>query len=427
MMTKTVIPVSKDMIVAARRQLTVTARMPVSPEAAKHQFGPPQPPLEELHGVTITPEMVGDMDRNQFGEDSYSVDARVSAAKWLMEAYEINRLRPVYPRIWQEPGLYLLSGSMGGGKTMVCANIGVIFMMCGWPPYSTAGFLFGKRFDEAQTFAFPNFITPGCMVFADELHAIYGRYTGASIRGQTMAQATASFRKQKIYCFGTTAREWMLAPDIKASILGLGYPRRSAPPGAFTAPPWAYRAIRWYYPDPWGGRELREQFGESNPQKCEKWTEYPHSYDLNRAAKHFDSWEKIKLDFGGGMGAAEFRGRMDGKTAPLKELTAEGIGLTVLEWVEDGRFQAQEEAYLEQMGTGNSAAKGATQVDLSIIRGMLKEAGIKASAESIREGLNMFGCPSSQRRVQIKDLSDALRRAQLGGTYDYEVAYGDTE
>ena len=421
-----VISVTRNMIVEARRQLTVTARMPTTREGLKHQFGPPQPPLEELHGETITAELVGDMNRNQFGEDEYSKDERVAAAKWLIEAYEINRHRPVYPRIWQEPGLYLLSGNMGGGKTMVCGNIGVIFMMSGWPPYSTAGFLFGKRFDEAQTFAFPNFITPGCMVFADELHAIYGRYTGASIRGQTMAQATASFRKQKIYCFGTSAREWMLAPDIKASVLGLGYPRRSTPDGPPTAPPWAYRAIRWYYPDPWGGRELREQFGESNPQKCQKWTEYPHSYDLTRAAKHFDSWEKIKLDFGGGMGATEFRGRMSG-TTPLKTLSPEAIGLTILEWVQDGDFEAQEEAHLEQIYSGKGADKGATQVDLSVIRGMFKKRGYKASVESIRQGLIAFECRPTQRRVQIKDLTDALHRAQQEGTYDPEMLAEEDE
>ena len=415
----TVIAVNKDMIARAKAQLTGMAGTSITREEAQYQHGPPQPPLDELHGVTITPEMVGDMPRNMFGEDSYSVDERVRSAKWLMETYEINRLRPVYPRIWQEPGLYLLSGSMGGGKTMYCANLGVIFMMCGWPPYSTAGFLFGKRFDEVQTFAFPNFITPGCMVFADELHAIYGRYTGASIRGQTMAAATASFRKQKIYCFGTTAREWMLGPDIKASILGLGYPRHSSPPGPPTAPPWAYRAIRWYYPDPWGGRELREQFGESNPQKCEKWTEYPHSYDLTRAAKHFDSWEKIKLDFGGGINAAEFRDRMDGDAPAQMDLTIEAVGLTVLGWVEDGRFRVQEEAYLEQGPSSRSWLRGATQVDLTIIKGMfLEEHGAKLSVERIRQGLDSCGCPSSQRRVQIKELVDALKRAQMANTYD---------
>ena len=133
---------------------------------------------------------------------------------------------------------------MGDGKTLCATNIGVTYMMCGWPVYSTAAFLFGKRFDEAQTYAFPKFVSPGCFLFADELHAIYGRYQGSATRNQTMAQATASFRKQKILCFGATAREWLVGGDLKASVLGLGYPYRSRPAGPRTAPPWAYRAIR---------------------------------------------------------------------------------------------------------------------------------------------------------------------------------------
>ena len=193
-------------------------------------YGPPQPPLDELHGTTMTPEMVGDMDSNTFGDDDYTVDQRVKAARWLMAAYELNRRRPVYPRIWYPPGLYLLGGKMGGGKTLIGTNLAVIFAICGWPTYSSAAFLFGKRFDEAQVFAFPNFVAPGCFLFLDELHAIYGRYQGSATRNQTMAQATASFRKQRITCFGTTAREWLVGGDLKASVLGLGYPYQPDPP-----------------------------------------------------------------------------------------------------------------------------------------------------------------------------------------------------
>ena len=165
------IAVNRGMINEA--QLVLSS--PVRSSGPGPAYGPPQPPLDELHGTTITPEIVGDMDSNTFGDDDYTVDQRVKAARWLMAAYELNRRRPLYPRIWYPPGLYLLSGKMGGGKTLIGTNLAVIFAICGWPTYSSAAFLFGKRFDEAQVFAFPNFVTPGCFLFLDELHAIYGR------------------------------------------------------------------------------------------------------------------------------------------------------------------------------------------------------------------------------------------------------------
>ena len=415
--------VTRALLDQARHVLSESFR----PTGRPPVYGPPQPPLEELHGETFTPEMVGDMGPNPFGEDDYTVDQRVKAAQWLLDAYELNRQRPIYPRVWYQPGLYLLSGKMGDGKTLCATNIGVTYMMCGWPVYSTAAFLFGKRFDEAQTFAFPNFITPGCFLFADEFHAIYGRYQGSATRNQTLAQATASFRKQRILCFGTTAREWLVGGDMKASILGLGYPYRSRPKGPRTAPSWAYRAIRWYYPEPWGGKELRESFGEGNQHQVKRGTEYPHSYDLTRAGLHFNSWEKILLDFGGGLGADEFRGRMNGDDADPGQpvLNTEFIGLTILAWYEDGRFDHAWEAHNDAVDQGRATDRGPVLIPHTTLAEMFEREGYRVSTDMVKKGLSKVECPYSQRAVNIAALAQSWQRARVTRTVDMDLAYGD--
>ena len=45
---------------------------------------------------------------------------------------------------------------------------------------------------------------------------IYCRYDGQTILGRTMAQSTGGFRKEFIWFFGATSREWMLGADISA-------------------------------------------------------------------------------------------------------------------------------------------------------------------------------------------------------------------
>ncbi len=85
------IAVNRGMINEARLVLS----SPFRSSGPGPAYGPPQPPLDELHGTTITPEIVGDMDSNTFGDDDYTVDQRVKAARWLMAAYELNPNPPL--------------------------------------------------------------------------------------------------------------------------------------------------------------------------------------------------------------------------------------------------------------------------------------------------------------------------------------------
>ena len=102
-------------------------------KAEAPRYGPPQPPLDELPGETITPEMVGDLGLDPFGRDDFSIDQMVQAARYLNATYEENRLHPVHPPFPFGPGLYVLSGDMGDGKTLAAVSLAVTWMMCGWP------------------------------------------------------------------------------------------------------------------------------------------------------------------------------------------------------------------------------------------------------------------------------------------------------
>ena len=292
--------------------------------ASAGRYGPPQPPWEELHGETFSRDMVGGLTPDALGRDDFSTDTRVASYDYLMAAYELNRHRPVYPPIWQPPGLYLMSGDQGDGKTMTAAEIGVLFVLCGWPSFSVNGGLcFGKVLLPHQVYAFADYITRGAFGFGDEFHSIYGRYEGQTVRGRTMAQGTAGFRKELIWFFGASSREWLLGGDIKSSIRGVGYPFQDYPAGGnYTFPPWAYRGATWYYPDPWRGTQYRELHdkGQQHREPCRRWTEYHRADSLYRAAKHYVSWEKIILDFGGKAGGRRLPQlpRRPGRTSPTR-------------------------------------------------------------------------------------------------------------
>ena len=392
------------------------------------RYGPPQPPLEDLHGNTFTPDMVGDMGKDPFDDDDFSIDQRVKAAQYLLACYDANRERPVYPPIWFTPGLYILSGDVGDGKTLTAVSVAVKFMMCGWPAYSAnGGLLFGKMLEDAQVYAFPEFLSRGSVCVADEIHAIYGRYEGQTVRGRTMAQATASFRKERIYAFGATAREHLLGQDLKAAVRGVGYPFRTYPNGKPIAPPWAYRGISWYYPDPWRGTQYREIHDkeESHREPCRKYVAELHAYDLYTAAKHYNSWEKITLDFGGKLGAGKFRDAISGDgesgetegdrprtpwASSRRGPSDEAVGLTVLSWYEDGHFNAEVEAYNSAISAGRTTERGEMLISLKDLAERFTHAtGVKATVARMKRGLDAAGIEYSYRSLNVEALETALR------------------
>ena len=427
-----VLAVTPEILRQGRETLDSTFR---NIRAKDSRHGPPQPPLDELHGTTFTPDMVGDMGRGPFGDDVFSIAQRVQAAKWLVAAYEANRQRPVYPPVWFKPGLYILSGDMGYGKTLGAVSFAVLWMMCGWPSFSANGGLcFGKSLAPAQVYAFPEFLTRGSICVADEIHAIYGRYEGLTVRGRTMAQATASFRKERIYTFGATAREWMLGGDLKAAVRGVGYPFEMHPKSKPIAPPWAYKGIKWYYPDPWRGTQYRELHDkdEQHREPCERHTQTLHPYSLFTAAKHYNSWEKITLDYGGDLGASKFRNAVSGREEDGGENpwgtdsyrggpADEAIGLAILGWYEDGVFDPETAAYNQAQDKGRATDRGGMLITIdSLAARFTRETGFNVGDTRLRRGLTAVGVKHSHRNVNIEALLEAYKAQS--GTLDEAAA-----
>ena len=379
--------------------------------ASQVQYGPPQPSLDDLQGVTFTRDMVGDLTPDEFGRDDFTTDQRVKAWEFLSAAYELNRHRPTPVPIWMPPGLYLLCGEQGGGKTMAACDIGVLFMLCGWPPYSVNGGLcFGKTLAKHQVYAFADYISRGGFCFGDEFHAIYGRYEGRTVRGQTMAQGTAGFRKENIWCIGSSSREWMIGADLKAAVRGVGYPFQWDPSAATAYPPlWAHRGITWYYPDPWRGREFREEFHKDKQirEPCKEWVSYHDPHACYRAAQHYVSWEKIELDFGGELGADTFRDRMGSEKSigpdPMQ------LGSVILGWYEDGLFRDAEEAYDDAVAAGRRLDRGPHLIALDDMVVLYKEDTQRTITKAdIWKGLKaVHAQPSSRERVPVAELANA--------------------
>ena len=379
--------------------------------ATKIEYGPPQPPLEELSGLTFTRDMVGDLTPDEFGRDDFSTDQRVKAWEFLNAAYELNRHRPVPVPIWMPPGLYLLCGEQGGGKTMTAVDIGVMFMMCGWPPYSVNGGLcFGKTLERHQVYAFADFISRGGFVFGDEFHAIYGRYEGQTVRGRTMAQGTAGFRKENIWCIGSSSREWMIGADLKAAVRGVGYPFQWDPSGPTAFPPlWSHRGVEWYYPDPWRGKEFREEFDRTRQHRepCRRGNVYHDPYSLYQAAQHYVSWEKIELDFGGKLGANEFRDKMEDEENLPPDPNQ--MGSVILGWYEDGAFTAAEDAYETALAAGMRLDRGRHLIPLDDMVALYeKDMQRTVKRMDIWHALKAVGAePSSRERVPVNELAKA--------------------
>ena len=86
-----------------------------------------------------------------------------------------------------------------------------------------------------------------------------------------------------------------------------------------------------------------------------------HPYDLHRAVRHYNSWERIELDYGGDLDANKFRsaafGR-DPKGNARPPLSDEAAGLTTLDWFAGGEFDAAVDAHSDALDTGVRTDRG---------------------------------------------------------------------
>ena len=79
-------------------------------------------------------------------------------------------------------GIHLFGGDMGEGKSLFAGFIARHYRRRGWNVFSTAGFLFGQRLRLMEAYSFPDHVTPGSIIFADEIHTLVDRYSANSVR-----------------------------------------------------------------------------------------------------------------------------------------------------------------------------------------------------------------------------------------------------
>ena len=95
-------------------------------QAETPRRGPPRPLPDEPSGETITPETAGGPGLDPCGRGGVSTGRKVRMARCLPACCEANRHEPVFPPVTSAfgPGLHVLSGGVGDGRTPVAVGPG---------------------------------------------------------------------------------------------------------------------------------------------------------------------------------------------------------------------------------------------------------------------------------------------------------------
>ena len=144
-----------------------------------------------------------------------------------------------------------------------------------------------------------------------------------------------------------------------------------------------------------------------------------HSYDVYQAAKHYNSWEKIQLDYGGDLDAGKFRSQAfgkGGKGSARPPLSDEGVALAIVAWYGDGEFGGAVEAYNNAVDAGGRTDRGGVLINFKDIAERLFLAqGDEVSAAQMRRGLEGLGIPASTRAVHVAELDAGFQRRTGSG------------
>ena len=134
-----------------------------------------------------------------------------------------------------------------------------------------------------------------------------------------------------------------------------------------------------------------------------------HPHNVYRAARHYNSWEKIELDYGGDLDAGKFRSQAFGRGAKANAkppLSDQGVGLAILDWFEQGKFDGAIAAYNDAVGNGGRTDRGGTLVNFRDLSEMFLAQGDEVGAAQMRRGLEGLGIPASTRAVNIAALNE---------------------
>ena len=178
------------------------------------QLGPPQIPDEELAGKTLSVEAVLDnWVQDEFGRDDHSKDVRWKYLTECWEDHERNLNAPLDVAKFISPfprhGSMFVPGDQGGGKTTIASWTGERFFRCGWHMFSSHSLLLGQRLMLKELYSFPDHITRGSCMFADEVHTILDMYAENSQRQRTYGQASTALRRMLTLIIGASANSYI--------------------------------------------------------------------------------------------------------------------------------------------------------------------------------------------------------------------------
>ena len=266
------------------------------------QYGPPQPPVQDLHGTTITREHMEAFQRDPLGRDKFSKNERLRQWEHTEELHQRHRNAPLPMKdvLAQLPlppyGIHLLAAPMGQGKSLAAAVIAKRFYERGWPVYSSASFLFGQRLSLMECYSFPDLVTPGSCIFVDEVHTFVDRYSSNSVRGRTFGQSTTALRKEQVTVLGASANSVMIGWEYKGAAEYAITPEQYFRRGKLKAPPFCHVMLKIGGPYPYQRQDktlVERGFLKVNNQK-----NYYHRLDpleVMAAAKLIDSFESVRL------------------------------------------------------------------------------------------------------------------------------------
>ena len=272
---------------------------------AEIKHGPPQD--DNPKGLYMDlPKLVeaGDFVVDSLGRDKFSTGERIAQWEDTMDKFNDYKESPImFNRDdvglhLPDYGIWMLGAPMGYGKTLWSTHIARIYAEHGWLNYSTAGLLFGQRLTVLQSYAFPDFVTPGSFLFADEVHTLADRYANNSVRMRTLGQSMTAMRKEQVGLDGASADPDQVSWEYKRNVEWVMVPKRWYLPDKsdYKAPPFCYIEIVMRGPYPYRKRDLLiDQMLGIEFESIREKRFYPDPQEMLKSAKLMDSFESVRL------------------------------------------------------------------------------------------------------------------------------------
>ena len=229
--------------------------------------------------------------------DAYSAGRRAQAWRDLQALHDEARETQ---RIPYQHYIYLLSGDMGDGKSLVAAWMMARLYAQGLKVFSNASLLFGRRVDTMDVYMLEQSLPENCALFMDEAHTLADVYGEQSNRQRLLSNALSMLRKKGVRLLLASAHESRVAMSIRAECDMLLYPRRSRRrPDKPTFPPFCYMTMQSIGPRPWRGRRLGDEWGLGRAGgRIKRRIRRLNPLDLYRSGMLMDSFERPDITAG---------------------------------------------------------------------------------------------------------------------------------